>query len=79
MSVVHRPENQPHPGMHQKQSLQKAKGGDSPPCRGSHETWGAHAHPALGPSAQQRCGAVRTVKGRTTNMIAEMKHLSCKG
>jgi len=52
------PEGQPYPGLHQKQRGQQVEGGDSAPLLCSGDTPSGVLCPVLGPSAQERPGAV---------------------
>ena len=52
------PEGQPYPGLHQKKRGQKVEGGDSVPLLRSGDSPPGVLHPALEPSAQEKCEPV---------------------
>lgn len=69
MSQTHcSPENQPYPGLHQKQCGQQGKGGDCPPCSALmrlHCTrlWGSQQRKYMEPLEQVQRRATKIIKG----------------
>jgi len=72
------PEDQPYPGLHQKQHGQQVEGGDSAPLLCCGETPLGVLCPALEPSAQERHGPVGVGPEEATTMIRGLEHLSCE-
>jgi len=70
------PEDQPYPGLHQKQCGQQVKRGDSAPLLCSGETPPGVLHPALESSAQERPGPVGAGPEETTEVVRGLQHLS---
>jgi len=75
---AHSPEDQPYPGLHQKQHGQQVKEGDSAPLLRSGESPPGVLCPALESSTQDRQGAAGAGPEEATKKIRGMEHLSFK-
>jgi len=71
-------ESQPHPGLHQKESGQQVKGGDSLPLLHNGEPSLEYAIQLRGPQYKTDMDLLERVQRRATKMIRGLEHLSYK-